>query len=183
MTAPTLPMLRRAAVLVDGNGEPVDVPIEGDDGRGVNRPVDTFGLMLLSSRGEPVDIRALLGAAKARPDAVVENLAGRAEFDARPRFFSVLVTDDEQLYWKLSDANADWSGPVPWSEADLIDGYTHTQASPASTWTINHNLGRRPLVSLFTTGGVEFEADVVHTSPNQCIASLAGAHAGTARCL
>lgn len=181
MTALTLP-IRKAAVLLDGNGNPVAVPLAGIDDRGVNRS-ELFGLILVDKDGQPVDIEALLGGAKGAPDAVVENLGLRAEFDAAPRFFSVLVTDTEELYWKLSDDPADWSGPVPWSEADLLDGYTHTQGAPASTWTINHNLGRRPLVALFTTGGVEFEAQVTHVSPNQAIANLAGAFAGTARCL
>jgi len=70
-------------------------------------------------------------------------------------------------------------GGVP---ADLA-GYTHTQSSPSAVWTINHNLGRKPLVSLRTNGNVEFEGSLVHMSNNQVIAFLATAVAGAARCL
>lgn len=60
-------------------------------------------------------------------------------------------------------------------------GYNHVQGSASNTWTINHNLGYRPSVELFTTGGVEFEAEVIHTTVNQCIVYLATAIAGSAR--
>ncbi len=177
----TLPIVR-TAVILDGNGEPVSVPIEGDDGRGVTREAP-FGLILVDGEGRTVDIYSLLGGAKGAPDAIVENLAGRDEFDDAPRFFAVLVTDTEELYFKLSADHADWSGPVPWLEADALDGFTHTQGSPSATWTINHNLGRKPIVTLLTTGGVAFEGQITHVSVNQCVVNLAAATAGTARCL
>lgn len=68
-----------------------------------------------------------------------------------------------------------------------IDGvtaasYVHTQATPSTTWTINHNLGFRPAVELYTVGGVEFDAEVVHVSNNQAIVYLVSSIAGSARC-
>jgi hypothetical protein len=45
--------------------------------------------------------------------------------------------------------------------------YTHVQSSPASTWIINHNLGYKPDVTLYTTGGVVMYAEIVHISNNQ----------------
>lgn len=59
--------------------------------------------------------------------------------------------------------------------------YVHTQSTPAATWTINHNLGYRPLITLLTSGGVEYEAEVVHTSTNQVLVYHTSAKAGTAR--
>lgn len=61
--------------------------------------------------------------------------------------------------------------------------HVHTQASASATWTINHNLGRRPLVQLYTVGGVEFAAEITHTSVNQAVVTMASAIAGTARCV
>lgn len=61
------------------------------------------------------------------------------------------------------------------------DFFFFEQTTPQSTWTINHNLGRRPVTELFTVGGLEFEATVTHTSINQCIVTLTTALAGTAR--
>jgi len=60
-------------------------------------------------------------------------------------------------------------------------GYNHNQESASNTWTINHNLGYRPTVALFTVGGVEFDAEVVHTSVNQCTVNLVTPMAGMAR--
>lgn len=62
-------------------------------------------------------------------------------------------------------------------------GYLHTQSDPAMTWTVNHNLGYKPAVELYTVGGMEFEAEVVHTSANQCIVYLVKDIAGFVRCI
>lgn len=60
--------------------------------------------------------------------------------------------------------------------------YTHTQAAPATTWTVNHNLGYRPAVTALTLGGAEMEVEIVHTSLNQAVLYLLVAMAGTAIC-
>jgi hypothetical protein len=60
--------------------------------------------------------------------------------------------------------------------------YLHTQASASASWTINHNLGFQPNVSIKNAGGVEVECEVVHTSNNQCVAYANTAFSGTARC-
>jgi hypothetical protein len=63
----------------------------------------------------------------------------------------------------------------------LMAAYVHTQGSAATTWTINHNLGYRPSVELYTVGGIEFDGDVQHTSENQVVVTLVVATAGSAR--
>lgn len=48
--------------------------------------------------------------------------------------------------------------------------YTHTQSTPAATWVIDHNLGRRAHVTLFATTTAPWRvayADVEHGSLNQ----------------
>lgn len=60
--------------------------------------------------------------------------------------------------------------------------YQHTQAAAASVWTINHNLGYRPAVSLLTPGGVVMLAEVVHASVNQALAYFDNPVAGLAVC-
>jgi hypothetical protein len=59
--------------------------------------------------------------------------------------------------------------------------YLHTQNVPATVWTINHNLGLRPAVSIIDTGGNEVEAEVSHTSTNQLVIRFAIPLAGLAR--
>lgn len=59
--------------------------------------------------------------------------------------------------------------------------YTHLQSLPSALWTINHNLGMRPAVTIVDVGGNEVEADVAHQSVNQLVVRFAIPVAGLAR--
>jgi hypothetical protein len=59
--------------------------------------------------------------------------------------------------------------------------FVHTQGSASTTWTVNHNLGFRPSVEVFSVGGAEIDAEVLHTSINQTVISFNTATAGSAR--
>lgn len=59
--------------------------------------------------------------------------------------------------------------------------YVHTQASPATTWTINHNLGFRPSVELLDSGSQEIDGAIAHPTTNQTVVTLNPATAGLAR--
>jgi hypothetical protein len=78
----------------------------------------------------------------------------------------------------------DATGALEPVQADAVgsETYEHVQSSAAATWTINHNLGFKPAISLRTVGGVEFEAEITHVSDNQAVVSLVTAMAGYARC-
>lgn len=71
----------------------------------------------------------------------------------------------------------------PGAKGDKGDagGYTHTQASAAATWTIAHNLGYRPTVAAFTTGGLLMLGSVTHLSDTVCQLDFNTPVAGTAR--
>lgn len=71
-------------------------------------------------------------------------------------------------------------GPAGLNGAEA-DSYTHAQGSASSTWTVPHNLGRRPNVELRTVGGVVMLGQVTHVSDNLLTVSFAYAIAGTAR--
>lgn len=60
------------------------------------------------------------------------------------------------------------------------DVLTHTEASPVTPWTINHNLGRRVNVGVYTAGGVEVFAEVLLASDNQAIVTFDAPTAGYA---
>lgn len=55
------------------------------------------------------------------------------------------------------------------------------QPTPAATWTINHNLGRTPIVQVFSVGGAQILAEVAHISSNQTQVRFAFPIAGYAR--
>lgn len=67
------------------------------------------------------------------------------------------------------------------SAAGASSGYLHTQSVADTTWTINHNLGYRPDVALFTVGGVSFSAEVSNPTVNQTVVTLVSPLAGSAR--
>lgn len=60
-------------------------------------------------------------------------------------------------------------------------GYTHTQSSDLSTWTIAHNLGFRPAVQAFSVGGVEIIGDIAHLSTDVVMISFVSPQRGFAR--
>lgn len=59
--------------------------------------------------------------------------------------------------------------------------FVYQQTAPATTWTINHNLGYKPSVELLDSGSQEIDGDVSHPSDNQTVVTLNPASAGLAR--
>lgn len=62
----------------------------------------------------------------------------------------------------------------------VSESYTHTQASAAATWTITHNLGKYPSVTIVDSGGDQVLGEVEYTSVNQLVVSFSAAFAGKA---
>lgn len=60
--------------------------------------------------------------------------------------------------------------------------YTHTQSSSSDTWTVNHNLGYRPTITVFDASGAPVGAGIAHSSINQAIISFVIPLTGSARC-
>lgn len=58
--------------------------------------------------------------------------------------------------------------------------HTHTQAVPSDTWTITHNLGKYPSVSVVDSSGGEVEGEVSHASPNQLTVVFSAGFSGSA---
>ena len=58
--------------------------------------------------------------------------------------------------------------------------YTFNQVSASASWTITHNLGKYPSVSIVDTAGTCVEGSVVHASANQLTVSFTAGFSGTA---
>lgn len=58
--------------------------------------------------------------------------------------------------------------------------YNHTQNTPSSVWTINHNLGIYPQVSVVEFGGENVIGDVVYVNTNQITVSFSVSISGYA---
>lgn len=61
-----------------------------------------------------------------------------------------------------------------------MQGYTHYQVSPSTTWTITHNLEKRPSVTVVDSGGNVLIGDVQYLSDNQIKITFTTALSGTA---
>lgn len=64
---------------------------------------------------------------------------------------------------------------------ELTFSYLHTQSSASATWTVNHNSGFKPTVSVYSPGGVELTAEILHISNNQLTISFSSPQTGFAR--
>ena len=72
------------------------------------------------------------------------------------------------------------------TEIDNLAGhdkhFQYTQSTPASTWTINHNLGKIPAITIMDSSGNVVEGDCQNVSINQAILTFSGAFSGIAVC-
>ena len=59
-----------------------------------------------------------------------------------------------------------------------ILNYTHYQNTPAQDWTITHNLGRKPSVTILDDQGVLWFADIEHLDNNTLVISFYSSGSG-----
>jgi hypothetical protein len=59
-------------------------------------------------------------------------------------------------------------------------GYVHIQSIPATVWTIDHNLGKYPAVSIVDSANDEVMSEVNYTSTNQVVLTFSAAFSGKA---
>jgi hypothetical protein len=74
-------------------------------------------------------------------------------------------------------------GRVDTLEAVAARSYVHAQTAARTEWIVNHGLGYKPSVTVYTIGGVEVEAEVVHISDYQLRVRFASPQTGYARCV
>lgn len=84
---------------------------------------------------------------------------------------SITVTEQNVT---ISEAVVGLQGPP----GDL--NFTHTQSTPSAVWTINHNLGKRPSVTVVDSGGNEWQTAVEHLSDNSLVVRFTAPFSGYA---
>lgn len=97
---------------------------------------------------------------------------------------SLTLTNARGLVLRFVRAPAAIAALIPAVQVGAGGGATvqqFNQASPLATWTINHNLGRTPIVQIFSVGGMELLADVINPTANQTQVRFASPTAGYAR--
>jgi Major tropism determinant N-terminal domain len=84
--------------------------------------------------------------------------------------------------FKIGDGVTRWVNLPYWTAGALAGSrYPQTYAA-ALTWTVSHNLGFKPAVTVLSVGGVVVWADVIHLSDNQALVTFDQPTAGQAVC-
>ena len=60
--------------------------------------------------------------------------------------------------------------------------YIHVQSLPATSWIVNHNLGKFPAIKIIDSAGTEVVGGIVHIDTNQAVLSFLAPFTGTASC-
>lgn len=69
----------------------------------------------------------------------------------------------------------------PFGATKTVYSYTYYQTNPASTWTVNHNLGYNPVVRVFV-GNNEVQPDsITFPTVNQVVITFSSVYTGVAR--
>lgn len=88
---------------------------------------------------------------------------------------------DDAIIIKPNTAIVEITAPGPQGvSATAQIFYVHTQAVPASVWTINHNLNGEPTAVVLDSAGTQCEGTFSYPSKNQMVITFTGAFAGTA---
>lgn len=61
-------------------------------------------------------------------------------------------------------------------------GYVHTQTASSNNWTVNHNLGYYPNVTVVDSAGTNVVGEVVYESINKLTIKFSAAFSGKAYC-
>jgi hypothetical protein len=85
---------------------------------------------------------------------------------------------------KIGTGNLAWAD-LPYTGIDSQEliplvSYTHTQGSAETIWTVNHNLGFYPSVTVFLSSGDVVEGAIEHQDSNTLTITFSVAISGTA---
>ena len=91
-------------------------------------------------------------------------------------------TDTNKM--KIGVGNVAWND-LPYTGIDSAElvplvSYTHNQASESTTWTVAHNLGFYPSVTVFLSSGDVVEGAIAHVDSNSLTITFSVAISGTA---
>lgn len=98
-----------------------------------------------------------------------------------PRTFGLSDLTDVDLVSPATGEVLKYDGSKWVDGADAGAAFVFTQSAPASTWTINHNLGYVPSVEMFDSGSQEVDAAVSHPNANQTVIVFSVPLSGFAR--
>ena len=66
------------------------------------------------------------------------------------------------------------------ADLDADKNYVHTQDIPSAAWTVTHNLGKRPAITVVDSAGTDVIGEYTYISDNQVLLEFSGAFSGKA---
>lgn len=146
-----------------GDGQPVDIvesiisptsPLQdaSSQGSAIRGPVGPRGAGVITGEGAPL------------------NSVG---FDN-----DIYIDTDTGAYYGPKDGGV-WPA-LPFYTAGQTTRYVFTQASPSSTWSINHTLGGRPSVTVVDSSGTVVVGEVTYNSNTSVTVSFSAPFSGSA---
>jgi hypothetical protein len=90
----------------------------------------------------------------------------------------IYINTDDNAFWGPKTSSG-WPAS-PFYIPGATTRYIHTQASPSSTWTINHTLGGYPSVTVVDTASTTVIGEVLYVSTSQVVVEFTSPFSGFA---
>jgi len=99
---------------------------------------------------------------------------------------SATVLSSDNNFYTLALFNTGGAGNIVYDQFYVMTSkkgdlsFVHTQTNPSNTWSITHNLGKKPSVTIVTTTDTTVIGDVTYNNNNQLTINLSSANSGKA---
>tara|TARA_R110002020_G_scaffold244868_1_gene458545 strand:+ start:4677 stop:5360 length:684 start_codon:yes stop_codon:yes gene_type:complete len=99
---------------------------------------------------------------------------------------SATVLSSDNNFYTLALFNTGGAGNIVFEQFYVMTSkkgdlsFVHTQNSASTTWSITHNLGKKPSVTIVTTTDTTVIGDVTYNNDNQLTITLSSANSGKA---
>lgn len=141
-------------------------------------PVWLSGAFSSDGGGEVVPTDDKTGFTFSQDDVPTATAIGQTWYETDTGHSYVWVDDGTSTQWVMFAPGP--GGGSGGSGGTQVLAYVHDQGSVASVWTVNHNLGWYPNVTVIDSAGGTVEGDVAHTTTNQLRLTFSGGFTGKA---
>jgi hypothetical protein len=99
---------------------------------------------------------------------------------------SATVLSSDNNFYTLALFNTGGAGNIVYDQFYVMTSkkgdlsFVYTQTNPSNTWSITHNLGKKPSVTIVTTTDTTVIGDVTYNNNNQLTINLSSANSGKA---
>jgi hypothetical protein len=99
---------------------------------------------------------------------------------------SATVLSSDNNFYTLALFNTGGAGNIVFEQFYVMTSkkgdlsFVHTQTNASNTWSITHNLGKKPSVTIVTTTDTTVIGEVTYNNDNQLTISLSSANSGKA---